>query len=200
MSLVSAFETRVNVNIVEGLVKLGYYEKEGLSLALGTKSWNVNIISPHSAIEESKTSLKKKLAINRDITAIETANFDGNMDIVLIGTTTNLLAYNVETNSDIFYKDVPDGVNTILFSYELPHISNGKKQPIVIVGGNCSIQAFDKTGEEVFWTVTSDNVTCIILCDIDNDGIPELLVGSEDCTIKAFKGEQVIYSISGKNP
>ena len=200
MSLVSAFETRVNVNIVEGLVKLGYYENEGLSLALGTQSWNVVIISPHSAIQESQSSssLKKRLAINRDITAIETAKFDDDVDIVLIGTTTNLLAYNVESNSDIFYKDVPDGVNTLLFVNELPHLSNDKKQPIVVVGGNCSIQAFDQMGEEVFWTVTSDNVTCMVLCDIDNDGVKELLIGSEDCKIRAFKGESVIYSISGK--
>eukprot|EP01083_Nonionella_stella_P124844 377231_1 len=175
MSLISAFETRTNVNIVTGLVKLGQYEKEGLSLALGTTSWNVVIISPYSAQQESQaqsvsssSSLKKRLAINRDITAIETARFDHTMETVVIGTSTNLLAYNVETNTDIFYKDVPDGVNSILFCSELAHISNGKKQPIVIVGGNCSIQAFDCMGEEVFWTVTSDNVTAMIVCDIDN--------------------------------
>jgi len=200
MSLVSAFETRVNVNVVGGLVKLGLFEKEGLSLALGTTSWNVVIISPHSAAQESQSgsSLKKRLAINRDITAIETAHFEGGdgVDVVLIGTTTNLLAYNVETNCDLFYKDVPDGVNAILFCPELAAFSNGRKQPIVVVGGNCSIQAFDCLGEEVFWTVTSDNVSAMVLVDIDQDGERELLVGSDDATIKAFRGEQVIYSIS----
>ena len=211
MSLVSAFETRVNVNIVGGLVKLGCFEKEGLSLALGTTSWNVVILSPHSAAQESSsgsTALKKRLAINRDITAIESAHFDGSgyggdsdgdgVDLVLIGTTTNLLCYNVETNADVFYVDVPDGVNAILFvdGHELAAFSNGKAQPMVLVGGNCSIQCFDRFGEEVFWTVTSDNVRCLVLVDIDGDGHRELLVGSEDCSIKGFRGEEVIYSVS----
>jgi len=180
---------------------LGNFEKEGLSLALGTISWNVVIISPHSAAQESSSgsALKKRLAINRDITAIETAHFeDGgdSVDTVLIGTTTNLLAYNVETNCDVFYKDVPDGVNAILFCGQLPAFCNGKKEAVVVVGGNCSIQAFDRFGEEVFWTVTSDNVRCLILVDIDQDGDRELLVGSEDCSIRGYRGEEVIYSIS----
>mmetsp|Transcript_5219 Transcript_5219/g.8620 ORF Transcript_5219/g.8620 Transcript_5219/m.8620 type:complete len:782 (+) Transcript_5219:26-2371(+) len=199
MSLVSAFETRININVVEGLVKLGHYEKEGLALALGTSAWNVAILSPYASMQQTNagSTVKKRLAINRDITAIETARFEDGVDVVLIGTSTNLLAYNVENNADIFYKDVPDGVNCLLYCDELRHISKkGSKQPLVLVGGNCSIQAFDEYGDEVFWTVTSDNVTSLILCDIDNDGSYELLVGSEDCTIKAFKGEQVIFSIT----
>jgi Bardet-Biedl syndrome 2 protein len=37
------------------------------------------------------------------------------------------------------------------------------------VGGNCSIQGFDKNGNEVYWNVAGDNVTAMSLCDIDKD-------------------------------
>ena len=33
----------------------------------------------------------------------------------------------------------------------IPNVNNGK--PLVIVGGNCSIQGFDEEGDEKFWTV-----------------------------------------------
>ena len=56
----------------------------------------------------------------------------------MIGSQTNILAYDVINNSDLFYKDVPDGVNSIVIgslgSYELP---------MAIAGGNCSLQGFD---------------------------------------------------------
>ena len=32
----------------------------------------------------------------------------------MIGTPTNLLAYDVERNADVFHKDVPDGVNALV--------------------------------------------------------------------------------------
>jgi Bardet-Biedl syndrome 2 protein len=35
------------------------------------------------------------------------------------------------------------------------------------MAGNCSIQGFDEQGNEAFWTVTGDNVTTMIFCDVD---------------------------------
>ena len=46
-----------------------------------------------------------------------------------------LQAYDVENNSDVFYKDVPDGANTIAVGT----IGN-KEEPLAVVGGNCSLQ------------------------------------------------------------
>ena len=34
-------------------------------------------------------------------------------DALLVGTKTNLLCYDVEENADLFYKDVPEGLNAI---------------------------------------------------------------------------------------
>jgi len=48
------------------------------------------------------------------------------------------------------------------------------KDPAIIIGGNCSIQAFDFKGNEILWTVTGDNVRSIIVMDIDLDGSNEV--------------------------
>lgn len=61
-------------------------------------------------------------------------------DVLLVGSQTNLLVYDVEDNSDVFYKDVPDGVNTVLFG----QVSGlDVDSSLAIVGGNCSIQGFE---------------------------------------------------------
>lgn len=59
----------------------------------------------------------------------------------------------MENNRDIFDKEVSDGVNFIHFGKV-----RGIEEPLVIVGGDCSITGFDIQGDEKFWTVTGDNV------------------------------------------
>jgi Bardet-Biedl syndrome 2 protein len=79
------------------------------------------------------------LAINRKITALSSGCLglpsSGERDSLLVGTETNLMAYDVDRNSDLFYKDVPDGVHSLIFG-RVPNLSG----PISLVGGNCSIQ------------------------------------------------------------
>jgi len=48
---------------------------------------------------------------------------------------------------------VADGVNCIFFGRV-----RGIIEPLVLVGGDCSITGFNLQGEEKFWTVTGDNV------------------------------------------
>jgi hypothetical protein len=38
------------------------------------------------------------------------------------------------------------------------------------------LQGYDATGADSFWTVTGDNVAAMALCDVDGDGLVELLV------------------------
>lgn len=45
-----------------------------------------------------------------------------------------------------FIQDIPDGVSSMLLAY-LPS-SQQQQQPLVLVGGNCSIQGFDAAGAE----------------------------------------------------
>ena len=60
---------------------------------------------------------------------------------------------------------IADGVNTMVMgklgSYEVP---------MVIIGGNCSVQGFDFKGNDLYWTVSGDNVRSLALLDFDLDG------------------------------
>lgn len=66
---------------------------------------------------------------------------------------------------------------------------------MIVAGGNCSITGFDLHATESFWTVTGDNVWALESADIDFDGEPELLVGSDDFSIWMFRHEELIFDI-----
>lgn len=72
--------------------------------------------------------------------------------------------------------------------------------PLIVAGGNCSITGFDINSTESFWTVTGDNVWALESVDIDFDGIPELVVGSDDFSIWMFRHEELIFDIKESAP
>ena len=94
-------------------------------------------------------------------------------------------------NQDLFYKDISDGISCVLYGSMAP-----LKQPLIFVGGNCSILGFDHKGEEQYWNVCGDNVTSLAFCDIDLDGEDELIVGSEDNVIRVYKEENILMEIT----
>ena len=49
-----------------------------------------------------------------------------------------------------FMMQLPDGANAIVIGR-----LGDSDRPLAFVGGNCSIQGFDHTGEEHFWTVSN---------------------------------------------
>lgn len=112
----------------------------------------------------------------------------------MVGTQSSLLAYDVEKNSDIFYKDVPDGVSAMLFA-PAPRAASSVNSPsqMVVVGGNCSLQGFGRDGGELFWTVTGDNVRALTVNDVTGHGRDELVAGSDDFEIRAFQNEEVVF-------
>ena len=67
------------------------------------------------------------------------------------------------------YCKVPDGANAVIIG-EIGTIH----KPLAIVGGNCALQGFDYEGTDSYWTVTGDNITCMALADIDEDGQNEV--------------------------
>jgi len=159
---------------------------------VGTSAGKVLIHNPHEHAtsnegEESNHQLKT-LNINKEITALSAGALhpEKNYDVILVGTQTNLFAYDVEQNADVFYKDVPDGINALIFG-----CVQSIEEPLAVVGGNCSIQGFDHQGVEKFWSVTGDNVSTLAFCDATGDGNSELLVGSDDYAIRIF--QQVRY-------
>lgn len=112
-------------------------------------------------------------------------------DVLMTGTQTALMVYDVEENADLFFKEVHDGVNVIAFGN-----IHAVDVPVCLVGGNCSIQAFDHEGNELFWTVTGDNVSALSFCDVNDDGVPELICGTEDFEIRIFHHEDVMKEIT----
>lgn len=73
------------------------------------------------------------LNFNQEIRAIETGclSKDDNKEILVIGSPTQLLAYHVDNNHDIFYKEILEGILTIIIG-----CIGGSDKPLVIVGGN----------------------------------------------------------------
>ncbi len=71
------------------------------------------------------------LSINRAVTGLASGCIDPTSTpsaMLFVGTQTNLLTYDVENNSDCFYKDVPDGVNSVAFG-RVPSIE------VISIGG-----------------------------------------------------------------
>lgn len=132
------------------------------------------------------------LNINKKITSIAAGMLNPSLerDVVMIGTQTALQAYDVEENADMFYKEVNDGVNAAAFTTQLLEL------PVCVVGGNCSVQAFDHEGSEVFWTVTGDNVSALAFCDVNDDGVHEMICGTEDFEMRVFRHDEVLKEIT----
>jgi len=176
-------------------VTLGLFNGTHPSLAFATSSDNIFIHSPHSrtgAVHETRT-----LNVNRNISALASGDMEQKQDrkreILLIGSATSLQAYDVEVNSDIFFKEIADGVNVIAFGF-LPTIPT----PLAMVGGNCSLQGFDAAGAETFWTVTGDNVSSLCFRSVaaGDERKQEMVVGSEDCEIRIFQAEEVAHEMT----
>lgn len=91
------------------------------ALTAATSAGKVFLHTPHDkeAAAKAEGVPLKFLSINRKITALTAGALrpQSVADVLLVGTPTALLAYDVEANSDLFYKEVPDGVNAVIFGH-----------------------------------------------------------------------------------
>lgn len=91
------------------------------SLTAATSAGKVFLHTPHDkeAAAKAEGVPLKFLSINRKITALTAGALrpHSSADVLLVGTPTALLAYDVEANSDLFFKEVPDGVNAVIFGH-----------------------------------------------------------------------------------
>lgn len=67
---------------------------------------------------------------------------------------------------------------------------------VVIAGGQCSIVGFDENGEDAYWNVASDDVTCMHVIECLNDFPSLLIVGTNDSTITVFDKEDILYTVT----
>ncbi|XP_016076530.1 PREDICTED: Bardet-Biedl syndrome 2 protein isoform X2 [Miniopterus natalensis] len=200
--LLPVFTLKLRHKIIPRMVAVGRYDGTHPCLAAATQAGKVFIHNPHTRSQhfsvprvfqsplESDVSL---LNINQAVSCLTAGvlNPELSYDALLVGTQTNLLAYDVYNNSDFFYREVADGANAVVLG-TLGDISS----PLAIIGGNCALQGFDHEGNDLFWTVTGDNVHSLALCDFDSDGKKELLVGSEDFDIRVFKEDEIVAEMT----
>jgi len=190
--MIPAFQFALGHQVLQGLVAVGRYDGKHPCLSAGTTAGKVLIHCPHNRVENPQNEVMF-LNINRKITSVVTGELNPTIqrDMLMVGTQTSLMVYDVEENADLFFKDVHDGVNVIAYG-QLASVD----QPVCVVGGNCSVQAFDAEGSELYWTVTGDNVSALAFCDVDDDGHKELICGTEDFEIRAFKNDEVLKEIT----
>uniref|UniRef100_A0A5S6QVD6 Bardet-Biedl syndrome 2 protein homolog n=1 Tax=Trichuris muris TaxID=70415 RepID=A0A5S6QVD6_TRIMR len=112
-------------------------------------------------------------------------------DVIVIGTASHLLVYDVENNSDVFYNRVTDGLESIIVGQ-----FGNSEEKLIVCGGCCSLQGFDWQGAERFWSVTGGSVRAMCFCDFDSDGIAELVVGSDDSDIRVFKWDEICAEVT----
>ncbi|XP_014443267.1 Bardet-Biedl syndrome 2 protein isoform X2 [Tupaia chinensis] len=200
--LLPVFTLKLRHKISPRMVAIGRYDGTHPCLAAATQAGKVFIHNPHtrsqhfSASRVSQSPLESDVSllnINQAVSCLTAGvlNPELGYDALLVGTQTNLLAYDVYNNSDLFYREVADGANAIVLGTlgDIP-------SPLAIIGGNCALQGFDHEGDDLFWTVTGDNVHSLALCDFDSDGKKELLVGSEDFDIRVFKEDEIVAEMT----
>lgn len=164
---------------------------------------------PSSAEADSVTSV----AIGREVTSLSTAAgiaAEG-LDALLIGTSECFLTYDVGQHRQGCTGATEDRVLAAVHGNFC--VAEGQQQsqqpstaPVTLVGGNCAVYGYDTDGEEVFWAVAGDQVTSLALLPwpssaahqpSSSDASPSLvlLVGSEDASIRAFQGTELLCVI-----
>ncbi|XP_041460099.1 Bardet-Biedl syndrome 2 protein homolog [Lytechinus variegatus] len=199
--LVPIFTLKLNHKINPRMVTIGKYDGKHPNLTAATTAGKVFVHNPHTrgargggrASEIAVDSDISLLSINQKVSAVCAGSLDsmGVNDILMVGTQTNLLAYDVQNNTDIFYKDAADGVNSIVIG-KLGSINS----PLAITGGNCALYGYDIEGNDLFWTVTGDNVCSLALCQFCGDGRNQLVVGSEDYDIRVFQEDEIVSEMT----
>ncbi|XP_063228674.1 Bardet-Biedl syndrome 2 protein homolog isoform X2 [Bacillus rossius redtenbacheri] len=189
------FTLSLQQQLLPGCVAVGCFDGTHCCLVAGCASDKVVVHSPHLKAGSAPKPQREVSLLNmaQPIRSLATGALgpDGDRDALVVGMATSVLAYDVHNNADLFYKEVADGANAVAVGR-----LGASPVPLALVGGNCSLQGFDHKGDDVFWSVTGDNVCSLALLDFDQDGQNELVVGSEDFDIRVFKNDHIVSELT----
>eukprot|EP00040_Diaphanoeca_grandis_P022567 m.121640 g.121640 ORF g.121640 m.121640 type:complete len:767 (+) comp28869_c0_seq1:192-2492(+) len=193
MSMQATFTTQLGDRVEPGQVTLGSYDGNGPCLTCATPSGKIVIHNPRETGPATLSSLNLFKKISGLLAGpLVSKTGTSTRDILYIGSSTDLLAYDVVNNKDVYHKELPDGVLAMAAGKFGPSQTH-----LVFAGGNCSLQGFDSQGNDCFWTVTGDNVCAIALCDLLGEGHNQLIVGSDDCDMRVFlEGNDLLHEFS----
>jgi Bardet-Biedl syndrome 2 protein len=190
----AAFQFQFGAPIQEGLAAVGKFDGKSPSLAVATNSNRVLVHNSRARDDVSAGSGIQTLNFNKTPTALIAAPYgDAKGDSLIIGSSLTVTAFHVDTNRDVLFREMSDGANALTYG-----TVSGKADPLLFVGGNCSLVGLDGEGNESYWTVTGDNVKSMALVKWKGtrDGNSALIAGSEDFEIRVFDGEEAITATS----
>uniref|UniRef100_A0A7E4W0P8 Bardet-Biedl syndrome 2 protein homolog n=1 Tax=Panagrellus redivivus TaxID=6233 RepID=A0A7E4W0P8_PANRE len=135
--------------------------------------------------------------VNENINVIKAIKFTSSdeHDVVVIGTTSSLLCYDVYRNKTVFHRQMPEGIRDIQFG-----CIDDNQTPCIIVACGSTIWGIDAFGSDVFWTALGDDINALAICDVDNDGKNELAVGTNGVEIKVLKHLSLLYEFVEGDP
>ena len=90
---------------------------------------------------------------------------------------------------------MPEGIRDIQFGPV-----DDQKTPIVVCACGSTIWGIDAFGKDVFWTALGDDINSLALCDFDNDGNNEIVVGTNGIEIKVLKNLALICELTEGDP
>ncbi|CAH2242280.1 jg25202 [Pararge aegeria aegeria] len=197
------FKLELNHKVTPGIVTIAKYDGTHSCLTASAGYDKIIIHHPHGAIISGRAQRSQahgevsELNLSQAVIALAAGAIkpDCPRDMLLIGSPTQILAYDVHDNSDLFFKEAPDGVNVITVGHFGKH-----NERLVIVGGNSSVMALNWQGVEQFWNVVGGKVCSMVTFDFDKDGENELLIGCEDSYIRVLKNNQFIIELAETGP
>ncbi|KAL4704240.1 hypothetical protein ACJJTC_016258 [Scirpophaga incertulas] len=197
------FKLELNHKVTPGIVTIAKFDGTHACLTACAGYDKIIIHHPHGSMVSGRAQRSQahgevsELNLSQAVIALAAGPLkpDAARDMLLIGSPSQILAYDVHENTDLFFRDAPDGVNVIT-------VDNFGKydEPLAFVGGNSSVQALNWQGNEIFWNVVGGKVSAMITFDFDKDGENELLVGCEDSYIRVLKNNQFIVEIPETGP
>jgi len=192
VAMTATFSIQMGTHLNARQAVVGKFDGTNPCLAVGTSGGRVVIHDSH----DTSSDPIRFLNINRATTSLAAGAIQGKkQDVLFVGSQSAVFAYNVTDNSDIFFKDVGDGVNAMAYG-----TVGTLDTPTIIVGGNCSVVGFDGEGEEKYWSVTGDNVRAITLLPWKRDSGDHVVVGSDDNEIRVFNGDEVMCKVTETAP